>query len=80
VIGWRFVISTYTPMAPTLIREPFHRAGWVCEEKIDGWRMLAYKDGFRVLVKQRWVLRERPRGPGGDGKGGRGGTVSGLLC
>ena len=28
-------------MAPTLVREPFHRDGWVYEEKIDGWRMLA---------------------------------------
>src|SRR5260370_20813098 len=22
----------------------FHREGWVYEEKVDGWRMLAYKD------------------------------------
>src|SRR5262245_37735689 len=35
-------------MAPTLVREPFHRQGWVYEEKVDGWRMLAYKDGERV--------------------------------
>jgi hypothetical protein len=28
-------------MAPTLVREPFHREGWVYEEKVDGWRMLA---------------------------------------
>ena len=27
-------------MAPTLVREPFHRDGWVYEEKVDGWRML----------------------------------------
>jgi bifunctional non-homologous end joining protein LigD len=32
-------------MAPTLVREPFHRAGWCYEEKVDGWRMMAYKDG-----------------------------------
>jgi hypothetical protein len=24
-------------MAPTRVREPFHRDGWVYEEKIDGW-------------------------------------------
>jgi len=24
-------------MAPTLVREPFHRDGWVYEEKVDGW-------------------------------------------
>src|SRR5215831_15316113 len=35
-------------MAPTLISEPFHRDGWVYEEKVDGWRMPAYKDGERV--------------------------------
>jgi hypothetical protein len=32
-------------MAPALVHEPFHRDGWVYEEKIDGWRILAYKDG-----------------------------------
>src|SRR5262245_11956329 len=37
-------------MAPTLVREPFHRAGWVYEEKVDGWRTLAYKDGARVRL------------------------------
>jgi hypothetical protein len=28
---------------PTLIPRPFHREGWVYEEKVDGWRMFAYK-------------------------------------
>ena len=40
-------------MAPTLVREPFHRDGWVYEEKVDGWRMLAYKDGERVRLVSR---------------------------
>jgi bifunctional non-homologous end joining protein LigD len=40
-------------MAPTLVRPPFHRDGWVYEEKIDGWRMLAYKDGPRVRLISR---------------------------
>jgi ATP-dependent DNA ligase len=44
------VIPQYTPMAPTLVRAPFHRPGWVCEEKVDGWRILAYKDGARVRL------------------------------
>src|SRR5262247_2208657 len=35
-------------MQSTLVREPFHRDGWVYEEKVDGWRMLVYKDGERV--------------------------------
>jgi ATP-dependent DNA ligase len=40
-------------MAPTLVREPFQRAGWIYEEKVDGWRMLAYKDGHRVQLVSR---------------------------
>src|SRR5688572_21712126 len=40
-------------MQPTLVREEFHRAGWVYEEKLDGWRMLAYKDGDRVRLVSR---------------------------
>jgi ATP-dependent DNA ligase len=43
----------YTPMAPAPVREPFHRDGWVYEEKVDGWRMLAYKDGQRVRLVSR---------------------------
>jgi hypothetical protein len=41
------------PMAPTLVRESFHRDGWVYEGKVDGWRMLAYKDGQRVRLVSR---------------------------
>jgi bifunctional non-homologous end joining protein LigD len=37
-------------MAPTQVREPFHRDGWIYEEKVDGWRMLAYKDAVRVRL------------------------------
>jgi len=47
------MLSEYTPMAPTLIREPFHRDGWVYEEKVDGWRILAYKDRDRVRLVSR---------------------------
>ena len=47
------MIPRYTPMAPTLVREPFHRDGWVYEEKVDGWRMLAYKAGDRVRLVSR---------------------------
>ena len=47
------MLPDYTPMAPTQVREPFHRDGWVYEEKVDGWRMLAYKDGPRVRLINR---------------------------
>jgi ATP-dependent DNA ligase len=44
------MLPQYTPMAPTLVRAPFHRSGWIYEEKVDGWRMLAYKTGDRVRL------------------------------
>ena len=47
------MLSDYTPIAPTRVREPLHRDGWVYEEKVDGWRMLAYKDGDRVRLVSR---------------------------
>jgi bifunctional non-homologous end joining protein LigD len=40
-------------MAPTLVRAPFHHAGWIYEEKVDGWRMLGYKDRDRVRLVSR---------------------------
>ena len=40
-------------MAPTLVRPPFHREGWVYEEKVDGFRFVAYKDGPRVRLVSR---------------------------
>ena len=42
-----------TVMQPTLVREPFHRDGWVYEEKVDGWRIVANKDGDRVRLLSR---------------------------
>jgi hypothetical protein len=30
-------------MHPTLVARPFHRARWVYEEKVDGWRMVAIR-------------------------------------
>ncbi len=40
-------------MHPTQVREPFHRPGWVYEEKVAGWRILAYKNGIRVRLVSR---------------------------
>jgi CheY-like chemotaxis protein len=41
------------PRAPTLVHPPFHCDGWVYEEKVGAWRMLAYNDGRRVRLISR---------------------------
>ena len=41
------------PMQSTEVAQPFHRDGWVYEEKYDGWRMVAYKDGTQVRLVSR---------------------------
>ena len=39
-------------MQPALAK-PFHRDGWVYEEKVDGWRIIAVKDGRHVQLASR---------------------------
>src|SRR5260370_28783685 len=41
------------PMLATLVPEPFHKNGWGYEEKYDGDRILAYKEGARVHLFSR---------------------------
>jgi bifunctional non-homologous end joining protein LigD len=41
------------PMLATLVAEPFDKPGWVYEEKYDGERILAYKEGTRVRLLSR---------------------------
>jgi bifunctional non-homologous end joining protein LigD len=41
------------PMLATLVAQPFDKPGWVYEEKYDGDRILAYKEGARVLLLSR---------------------------
>jgi len=40
-------------MQPTQVATPFHRPGWIYEEKVDGYRMLAYKVGSSVQLISR---------------------------
>jgi hypothetical protein len=48
-------------MAPTRVGEPFHRPGLVYEEKVDGWRILAYKDGATVGLVSRTGVEHSKR-------------------
>jgi bifunctional non-homologous end joining protein LigD len=41
------------PMLATLVAAPFHKRGWVYEEKYDGDRILAYKESHRVQLLSR---------------------------
>ena len=41
------------PMLATLVDAPFDEPGWVYEEKYDGIRILAYKEGSRVTLLSR---------------------------
>jgi bifunctional non-homologous end joining protein LigD len=41
------------PMLATLISQPFHKPGWVYEEKYDGFRILAYKEGAGISLLSR---------------------------
>ncbi len=51
------------PVLATLVREPFHKPGWVYEEKYDGYRILAYKEGSRVRLFSRNAIDRTDRFP-----------------
>jgi DNA ligase D-like protein (predicted ligase) len=63
-------------MLATLVAEPFHRSGWVYEEKYDGDRVIGYRRGPRVRLVSRnlrditaafpEIARALERLPGGD--------------
>jgi bifunctional non-homologous end joining protein LigD len=40
-------------MLASEVKQPFHTPGWVYEEKYDGYRAVAYKDGVRVRILSR---------------------------
>lgn len=44
-----------------MLGKPFHRPGWIYEEKYDGWRMLAFKDGPRVRLISRQAVDHTER-------------------
>ncbi len=47
-----------SPMLATLVDKPFHLPGWIYEEKYDGVRILAYKEGPRIsLVTRNGIVR-----------------------
>src|SRR3989441_4035975 len=50
-------------MVPTLVLKPFHRDGWVYEEKVDGYRMVAYKERDRVRLVGRNGIDHAKRYP-----------------
>jgi bifunctional non-homologous end joining protein LigD len=45
--------SPIKPMLAMLVRQPFHKPGWLYEEKYDGDRILAYKEGNQVRLLSR---------------------------
>jgi bifunctional non-homologous end joining protein LigD len=48
-------------MHPTLVARPFHHAGWIYQEKVDGWRLVAIKGthGVRLMSRKGHDLTER---------------------
>jgi bifunctional non-homologous end joining protein LigD len=52
------------PMLATLVREPFNADGWTYEEKYDGIRILAYKEGSRVQLLSRNAVDRTHSFPG----------------
>jgi bifunctional non-homologous end joining protein LigD len=51
------------PMLATLVDSPFNRANWIFEEKYDGVRMLAYKEGSKVSLISRNAIDRTERYP-----------------
>ena len=47
------VPTSVAPMLATLVDAPFHRPGWIWEEKYDGIRLIAVKEGGRVRLLTR---------------------------
>src|SRR5580704_13052027 len=52
-----------SPMLATLVDAPFTKTNWVFEEKYDGVRMMAYKEGERVSLISRNAIDRTARYP-----------------
>src|SRR5262249_2181271 len=52
-----------SPMLATLVDEAFTRPNWIFEEKYDGVRILAYKEGHRVTLVSRNAIDRTARYP-----------------
>ncbi|HKV48222.1 MAG TPA: non-homologous end-joining DNA ligase [Candidatus Acidoferrales bacterium] len=52
-----------SPMLATLVDEPFSKPDWVFEEKYDGVRILAYKEGDKVSLISRNAIDRSERYP-----------------
>lgn len=52
-----------SPMLATLVDEPFTRSNWIFEEKYDGVRILAYKEGAKVTLVSRNAIDRTARYP-----------------
>lgn len=50
-----------SPMLATLVAEPFIRPNWIFEEKYDGVRILAYKEGAKVRLISRNAIDRTSR-------------------
>ena len=47
-------------MLPTLAPGPFHHAGWLYEEKVDGWQIVAHRMRASTTEKLRTVDLSTP--------------------
>lgn len=45
--------NPFPPMLLSEVKRPFHKPGWVYEEKYDGYRAVAYKNGSSVRIISR---------------------------
>jgi ATP-dependent DNA ligase len=43
-------VPSHVALVQAQLAKPFHRDGWIYEEKYDGWRILAVKHGAVVRV------------------------------